>query len=118
MGCNKLALGHNNDDAIETFVMNLLNEGRIGCFAPISYLSRKDITVIRPLVFAPEHAVLSCAKRNNLEIVKSKCPADKTTRRQWTKELLRSLERDNKGTKERIFGAMRKAGIDRWGYKE
>ena len=71
MGCNKLALGHNNDDAIETFVMNLLNEGRIGCFAPISYLSRKDITVIRPLVFAPEHAVLSCAKRNNLEIVKS-----------------------------------------------
>lgn len=118
MGCNKLALGHNNDDAIETFVMNLLNEGRIGCFAPISYLSRKDITVIRPLVFAPEHAVLSCVKRNNLEIVKSKCPADKTTRRQWTKELLRSLERDNKGTKERIFGAMRKAGIDRWGYKE
>ena len=118
MGCNKLALGHNNDDAIETFVMNLLNEGRIGCFAPISYLSRKDITVIRPLVFAPEHAVLSCANRNNLKIVKSKCPADKTTRRQWTKELLRSLERDNKGTKERIFGAMRKAGIDRWGYRE
>lgn len=118
MGCNKLALGHNNDDAIETFVMNLLNEGRIGCFAPISYLSRKDITVIRPLVFAPEHAVLSCANRNNLEIVKSRCPADKTTRRQWTKELLRSLEHENKGTKERIFGAMRKANIDRWGYKE
>ena len=117
MGCNKLALGHNNDDAIETFVMNLLNEGRIGCFAPISYLSRKDITVIRPLVFAPEQAVMSCAKRNNLEIVKSRCPADKTTRRQWTKELLRSLDRDNRGTKERIFGAMRKAGIDRWGYK-
>lgn len=118
MGCNKLALGHNNDDAIETFVMNLLNEGRIGCFSPISYLSRKDITVIRPLVFAPEQAVLSCAKRNNLEIVKSRCPADKTTRRQWTKELLRSLDRDNRGTKERIFGAMRKAGIDRWGYKD
>ena len=118
VGCNKLALGHNNDDAIETFVMNLLNEGRIGCFAPISYLSRKDITVIRPLVFAPEHAVIACANRNNLEIVKSKCPADKTTRRQWTKELLCSLEHDNKGTKERIFGAMRKAGIDRWGYKE
>ena len=62
-GCNKLALGHNNDDAIETFMMNLFNEGRIGCFAPISYLSRKDITIIRPLVFAPEHAVMSCAKR-------------------------------------------------------
>ena len=118
IGCNKIALGHNNDDAIETFMMNLLQEGRIGCFAPISYLSRKDITMIRPLVFAPEYAVISCAKRNGFEIVKSKCPADKTTTRQTTKEFLAELEHNNKGIKQRIFGAMRKSGIDRWGYKE
>lgn len=118
MGCNKLALGHNNDDAIETFVMNLLHEGRIGCFAPISYLSRKDITVIRPLVFAPEYAVASCARRNGFEIVESKCPADKHTARQTAKELIDRLEREDKGVKMRIFGAMRKAGIDRWNYKE
>ncbi|MGN0650760.1 MAG: tRNA 2-thiocytidine biosynthesis TtcA family protein [Oscillospiraceae bacterium] len=117
-GCNKLALGHNNDDAIETFMMNLFNEGRIGCFAPISYLSRKDITVIRPLVFAPEHAVAACARRNNFTIVKSKCPANKHTNRETTKELLAALEHEHKGIKMRIFGAMRKAGIDRWGYKE
>lgn len=117
-GCNKIALGHNNDDAIETFMMNLFQEGRIGCFAPISYLSRKDITLIRPLVFAPEHAVLSCARRNNFEIVKSKCPADKKTTRQYMKEFLAELERENKGVKMRIFGAMRKAGIDRWSYKD
>ncbi len=117
-GCNKIALGHNNDDAIETFIMNLFHEGRIGCFAPISYLSRKDITLIRPLVFAPEHAVLSCAKRNGFEIVKSKCPADKTTARQTAKEFLAALEHNNKGVKQRIFGAMRKGNIDRWGYKE
>ncbi len=118
LGCNKLALGHNNDDAIETFMMNLLHEGRIGCFAPISYLSRKDITVIRPLVFAPEQAVISCARRNNFEIVKSKCPADKHTARQSAKELLSALEREDRGVKMRIFGAMRKAGIDRWNYKD
>ncbi len=118
LGCNKIALGHNNDDAVETFIMNLLHEGRIGCFAPISYLSRKDITLIRPMVFAPEHAVISCAKRNNFEIVKSKCPEDKHTARQSAKELLAELERADKGTKERIFTAMRKAGIDRWGYKD
>ena len=117
-GCNKLALGHNNDDAIETFMMNLFNEGRIGCFAPISYLSRKDITVIRPLVFAPEHAVMSCAKRNNFTIVKSKCPANKHTNRETTKQFLAELEHEHKGIKMRIFGAMRKANIDRWGYKE
>lgn len=118
LGCNKLALGHNNDDALETFVMNLLHEGRIGCFAPISYLSRKDITVIRPLVFAPEYAVMSCAKRNNLEIVKSKCPVDKKTARQSAKEFLANLEHEDKGVKQRIFGAIRKSGIDRWGYKD
>lgn len=118
LGCNKLALGHNNDDAIETFIMNLLHEGRIGCFAPMSYLSRKDITVIRPLVFAPEHAVASCARRNDLELVKSRCPADKHTSRQAAKELLATLEREDKGVKQRIFGAMRKGNIDRWGYRE
>ncbi len=117
-GCNKIALGHNNDDAIETFMMNLFKEGRIGCFAPISYLSRKDITMIRPLVFAPEHVVMSCARRNNFEIVKSKCPADKNTTRQTTKEMLAKMEHEDKGIKQRIFGAMRKSGIDRWGYKE
>lgn len=116
-GCNKLALGHNNDDAIETFMMNLFNEGRIGCFSPISYLSRKDITVIRPLVFAPEHAVEACARRNHFTIVKSNCPANKHTNRETTKQLLARLEHENKGIKMRIFGAMRKAGIDRWGYK-
>jgi len=117
LGCNKLALGHNNDDVLETFVMNLLHEGRIGCFAPISYLSRKDITVIRPLVFAPEHAVMSCAKRSGFEIVKSRCPVDKKTARQDAKEFLDKLERENRGVKQRIFGAIRKSGIDRWGYK-
>ena len=117
-GCNKIALGHNNDDAIETFMMNLFKEGRIGCFAPISYLSRKDITMIRPLVFAPEYAVEACARRNGLEIVKSKCPADKNTTRQTTKEMLARMEREDKGIKQRIFGAMRKGNIDRWGYKE
>ncbi|MGN0687323.1 MAG: tRNA 2-thiocytidine biosynthesis TtcA family protein [Oscillospiraceae bacterium] len=117
-GCNKIALGHNNDDAIETFMMNLFKEGRIGCFAPISYLSRKDITMIRPLVFAPEYAVAACARRNGLEIVKSKCPADKNTTRQTTKEMLARMEHEDKGIKQRIFGAMRKGNIDRWGYKE
>lgn len=117
-GCNKIALGHNNDDAIETFMMNLFKEGRIGCFAPISYLSRKDITMIRPLVFAPEYAVMSCSRRNNFEVVKSKCPADKATVRQSTKEMLARMEHEDKGIKQRIFGAMRKADIDRWGYKD
>lgn len=117
-GCNKIALGHNNDDVIETFMMNLFREGRIGCFAPKTYLSRKDITMIRPLVFAPENKVLSCCLRNNFEIVKSKCPADKTTVRQQTKEFFDEMEKKDKGFKLRIFGALRKNGINGWGYSK
>ena len=117
-GCNKLALGHHNDDVIETFMMNLTKEGRIGCFSPKTHLDRKDITVIRPLVFAPESQVSAACKRNGLEVVKSVCPADKTTVRQQTKEFLADMERRDKGVKQRIFSALRKSGIDGWGYPD
>ena len=117
-GCNKLALGHHNDDVIETFMMNLTKEGRIGCFSPKTHLDLKDITVIRPLVFAPESQVSAACKRNNLEVVKSVCPADKTTVRQQTKEFLADMESRDKGVKQRIFSALRKSGIDGWGYPD
>ena len=117
-GCNKLALGHHNDDVIETFMMNLLKEGRLGCFSPKTHLDRKNITVIRPLVFAPESQVSAACKRNNLEVVKSVCPADKTTVRQQTKEFLADMEHRDSGVKQRIFSALRKSGIDGWGYPD
>ncbi len=111
-GCNKLALGHNYDDAVETFMMNLFNEGRIGCFRPVTHLSRKDITVIRPLVFAPEKDIVRAVRRAELPVVKSPCPVDKTTNRQTTKLFLLELEKQNPGITKRIFGAMQRAGVD------
>ena len=117
-GCNKLALGHNNDDAIETFIMNLFQTGSISCFSPKSYLPDRDITVIRPLCLAPERQVISAAKRNDLQIVKSACPADKHTTRQVTKEWLNAMERSDKGFKLRIFGAMQRANISGWGFPQ
>lgn len=117
-GCNKIALGHNYEDVVETFVMNLFNEGRLGCFAPKSYLSRKDITMIRPLVLAPEKDIRSAANRNNLQVVKSKCPADGHTSREAMKQFLAERDKLDKGFSDRIFGAMRRAGLDGWGYKE
>lgn len=117
-GCNKVALGHNNNDVVETFVMNLTIEGRLGCFAPKSYLSRKELTMIRPLVFAPEKDIRSAAKRNELPIVKSKCPADGATSRQRVKEELAARDRADKGFSDRLFGALRRSGLDGWGYKQ
>lgn len=116
--CNKIALGHHFNDAVETFIMNLFNEGRIGCFSPKSYLSRKKLTLIRPMVFAPEKEVRKAALKNDLNIVKSKCPADGHTNREKTKNFIAQMEKENSGFSDRIFGAMRRAAIDGWGFKE
>lgn len=117
-GCNKLALGHNFNDVVETFVMNLTIEGRLGCFSPKSYLSKKNITLIRPLVFAPEKDIRSAARRNELPIVKSKCPADGATTRQRIKLELAERDKADRGFSERLFGALRRSGLDGWGYKQ
>ena len=117
LGCNKLALGHHNDDAIETFLMNLFIEGRIGCYAPKSYLSRKDLTLIRPLSFAPERDIVHAAKQNIPEIVKSRCPVDGHTMRETMKTFIREQEKLNPGFRTRVFGAMRRANVDGWGGK-
>lgn len=115
LGCNKLALGHHNDDALETFLMNLFIEGRIGCFAPKSYLPRRDLTLIRPLCFASERDVIRAARQNIPEIVKSRCPVDGHTARETMKQFIREKERADEGFKKRVFGAMRRANVDGWG---
>lgn len=113
-GCNKVALGHHLDDAAETFMINLLRGGQIGCFSPVSYLSNKDLYLIRPLVFATEKEVAAAARRLSLPIVKSKCPADKVTERQNVKELLQTLEKDYPALREKIVGALQRGEIDSW----
>ena len=113
-GCNRIALGHHFDDAVETFLMNLFNEGRIGCFSPVSYLSRKDLTMIRPLIFATEREVRNAVNRAGLPVVKSKCPVDGCTERQWTKEFLYDMEKTHPGITNRIFGAIRRGHVSGW----
>lgn len=111
-GCNKVALGHHYDDAIETFMMNLFFEGRIGCFSPKSYLSNRKITLIRPLLYATEKDVEYFTRRRAMPVVTSLCPEDHATERENMKRLLASLEKDNKGIKHRIFRAMCSSEVD------
>ena len=113
-GCNKVALGHHYDDAVETFLMNLFNEGRVACFQPVTYLSRKDITMIRPLIYAPERDIKNTVARCGLPIVKSVCPADGATERENIKQYLAALETERKGIKKRLFGAMVRGHISGW----
>ena len=112
IGCNVVALGHHFDDAVETFMLNLFFEGRIGCFSPVSYLSRRKIRLIRPLLYLPEKDIRYFAQKMELPVVKSVCPADGNTEREKMKRLLGTLERENRGLRYRIFGAMQRGEID------
>ena len=111
-GCNKIALGHHLDDVAETFIMNLFNGGTLDCFMPVTYLSRKDIYMIRPMIFARESDCARVARKENLPVVKSKCPADGTTERQEVKDFLSSLEKKYGNVREKILGAMQRKEIN------
>ena len=114
-GLNKLALGHHYDDAVETFVMNLLFEGRIGCFQPVTNLDRTGIIQIRPMLYIHEKTVDSFAKRYELPVVENRCPVDKQTKREEVKGLVYKLSSDYPDLKERIFGAMQRLPLPEWG---
>ena len=116
LGCNVVALGHHFDDAVETFMLNLFFEGRIGCFSPVSYLTRTELRLIRPLIYLPEKDVRYFANKAELPVVKSPCPADGNTQREEMKQLLARLERENKGLRYRIFGAMQRGEVS--GFRE
>lgn len=115
-GCNKVALGHHYDDAVETFMMNLFFEGRLGCFSPVSYLSNRKITLIRPMIYAKEKDVMYFTRKRTLPIITSPCPEDHATERENMKKLLAELEKTNDGLKHRIFTAMCRGEID--GFKK
>ena len=112
LGCTSVALGHHFDDVVETFMLNLFYEGRIGCFQPVTYLSNTDIYMIRPMIYMPEKDVRYFASKVSLPVVKSSCPADGNTEREEMKKLLHDLERQNKGLRYRIFGAIQRGEID------
>ncbi len=114
-GCNKVALGHHFDDVVDTFMLNLFHEGRIGTFSPVTYLSNTELYLIRPMIYMPEKDVVYFSNKEKLPVVKSPCPADKNTQREVMKNLLAEQEHKNRGVKYRIFGAILRAGID--GYK-
>ena len=110
--CNKIALGHHYDDVVETFMLNLFFEGRIGAFRPVTYLSRKNITMIRPLIYTKEKEIKAFAEGENLPVYKSPCPADGNTERARMKELLTPFDKAHPGLYHRIMGAIQRGEVD------
>ena len=113
-GFHKLALGHHYDDAVETFLMSLLFEGRISCFQPVTNLDRTGIIQIRPMLYLHEKTVDNFAARMELPVIANRCPVDKITKRAEVKDLLYRLSGEYPDLKERIFGAMQRLPLPEW----
>lgn len=114
LGCNKVAYAHHKDDVIETMLLSLIFEGRFHTFSPKTYLDRMDLTVIRPLIFVDESDVIGFKNKYDLPVQKSPCPADGYTKREYAKNLLKSLNHEHPGAKERMFRAILNGNLKGW----
>jgi tRNA(Ile)-lysidine synthetase-like protein len=114
-GITKIALGHHHDDAVETFLLSLIYEGRLSCFEPVTYLSRTGVTQIRPMLYLSEQSIIHFAQRQNLPIVTNSCPADKHTKREEVKSLVYELNGRYPDFKDHVFGAMQRFPLPAWG---
>lgn len=112
--CNKIALGHNEDDVLETFFLNLLYGGSINTFAPKSYMDRSEITLIRPLIYAPEKSIKAFVKKNNIETMNKCCPMDGVSKREDMKNLIHTLQKDIPMLKTNVYGAIKRSNIKGW----
>jgi tRNA(Ile)-lysidine synthase TilS/MesJ len=113
-GCNKIALGHHMDDAMETFLMSLFLNGKVHTFSPVTYLSRSNITTIRPLIYVEEKEIRVTARENNYPVMGKCCPADGFTKRDYMTDLIKDLKKDIPKVREHIFGAIKRSDITGW----
>lgn len=117
-GFHKVALGHHYDDAVETFLMSLIFEGRLSCFQPVTYLDRTGVTQIRPMLYLTEGMIRNFVEREQLPVVHNVCPADKHTKREEIKRLIMQLQKTYPDLKDRVFGAMQRLPLPEWGVCE
>ena len=114
LGCNKVAYAHHRDDLIETAMMSLIYEGRFHAFSPLTVLDRTGLTVIRPMLLAAEADIKGFSNKYHLPVCKNPCPMDGHTRREYVKNLIRTLEQENPGLRDRLFHAVVTGNLAGW----
>lgn len=114
LGCNKVAYAHHMDDIIETMFLSMIYEGKFYTFPPATHLDKSNLTVIRPLMYVIEADVIGFKNKYDLPVIKNPCPADGYTRREYVKQLIRQINRENPGVKKRFFHAIETGNIEGW----
>ncbi|MBP5152332.1 MAG: adenine nucleotide alpha hydrolase family protein [Lachnospiraceae bacterium] len=114
LGCNKVAYAHHKDDVVDTMMMSLIYEGRFHTFVPVTYLDRSDIYVIRPLIYMNEADVIGFVNKYKVPVVKSPCPADGYTKRQYVNDLINDINRSAPGVRNRMFTAISESTLKGW----
>lgn len=114
LGCSKVAYAHHKDDIIETMLMSMIFEGRFHTFAPVTYLDRMDLTLIRPMMYMDEADVIGFRNKYDLPVAKSPCPLDGYTKREYAKNLVKQLNQEHPGARQRMFTAIQGGGIKGW----
>lgn len=117
-GCNKIALGHHKDDAMETFLMSVLLNGKVHCFAPVTYLSRSKVKTIRPMIYVDEKEIRITAKELDLPVMPKWCKMDGYSKREYMKTMIKDLKKDIPRVREHIFGAIKRSNIPGWNIQE
>ena len=118
LGCNKVAYAHHKDDVVDTLMMSLIYEGRLHNFQPVTHLDKTEITVIRPLIYMNEADIIGFVHKYDVPVVKSPCPADRHTKREYIKELLQGINQETPGVKERMFTAVQNGKLEGWELNE
>ena len=118
IGCNKVAYAHHKDDVVETMLLSLFYEGRFHCFSPVTYLDRSEVIVIRPLIYMNEADVVGFIRRYNIPVVKSPCPVDKKTKREYVHQLVKDLNKDIPSVRNRMFTAITDSELPGWSTKK
>lgn len=114
MNCNKIAYAHHKDDVVETMMMSLIYEGRLHTFSPVTYLDRTELTVIRPLIYMEEADVKGFVNKAGLPVLKSACPVDGYTKREYVKNLIKDINSESNGVKSRMFSAITNYPLKGW----
>ncbi len=114
LGCNKVAYGHHKNDMVETVLMSMIFESRIHCFSPVTYLDRMDLTVIRPLMYMDEEDIIGFQHKAELPVMKSPCPMDGYTKREYAKDLVKQLDQDHPGARDHMFKAIVEGNLKGW----